>query len=61
MALLTSLKYRYFHIVMTIANSRLVSVNHRTVRWVSGTLAKSLCIAGGNGISIFGSTQIGVR
>ena len=38
MALLTSLKYRYFHIVMTIANSRLVSVNQRTVRWVSGTL-----------------------
>ena len=38
MALLTSLKYRYFHIVMTIANSRLVSVNQRTVRWVSGTV-----------------------
>ena len=61
MALLTSLKYRYFHIVMTIMNSRLVSVNHRTMRWVSGSLAKSRCTAGGNTTSNLGSTQIGVR
>ena len=61
MALLTRLKRRNFHIVMTIMNSRLVSVNHRTTRWVSGTLAKSRCTAGGNATSIFGSTQIGVR
>ncbi len=27
-------------------NSRLVSVNHRTTRWVSGTLAKSRCTSG---------------
>ena len=46
---------------MTIMNSRLMSVNHRTIRWVSGSLAKSRCTAGGNTKSILGITQIGVR
>ena len=40
MPLLTRLKRRKFHIVMTIMNSRLASVNHRTTRWVSWHLGE---------------------
>ena len=59
--MLTRLKYRNFHIAITIMNSMPVSVNHRRMRWVSGTLAKSRCTAGENPTSSLGSTQIGVR
>ena len=61
MALLNSLKYRNFHIVMTMDHSRMASVYQRRSRWVAGNLAKSRCTAGKNSTSNFGSTQIGVR
>ena len=59
--MLSRLKYRNFHIATTIMNSMAVSVNHRRMRWVRGTLANSRCTAGENPKSIFGITQIGVR
>ena len=61
MPLLNTLKYRYFHIVTTMENSRMASVYQRSRRWVAGNLAKSRCTTGKNFTSNFGSTQIGVR